>query len=70
MFADLRQVLVVAGACKKPDQKAFGEMLSPLQGSIEAISRLKEANRKDRVWFNHLSTIAEGAPSVGWVTVV
>ena len=37
---------------------------------IEAITRAKEANRKDREWFNHLSTIAEGAGCVGWVTIV
>ncbi|EPQ58427.1 cyclase-associated protein [Gloeophyllum trabeum ATCC 11539] len=69
MFKDLREVILAASACKKPDQQAFGELLGPLQGDIEAITRLKEANRKDREWFNHLSTVAEGAPCVGWVTV-
>ncbi|KZT28536.1 hypothetical protein NEOLEDRAFT_1129357 [Neolentinus lepideus HHB14362 ss-1] len=69
MFTDLRVVILTASACKKPDQQAFGELLGPLQADIEAISRQKEANRKDRTWFNHLSTIAEGAPCVGWVTI-
>ena len=69
-FADLRAVLLVAAACKKPDQKGFEALLAPLQKDIEAISRAKEANRKDRDWFNHLSAVAEGAPCVGWVTVV
>lgn len=69
-FAHLRSLLMVAASCKKPDQKSFGDLLVPLQKDIESITRLKEANRKDRVWFNHLSTVAEGAPIAGWVTVV
>lgn len=68
-FQDLRALLLIAANCKKPDQTAFASLLTPLQKDIEAITRLKEANRKDRDWFNHLSTIAEGAPCVGWVTV-
>ncbi|RPD59148.1 cyclase-associated protein [Lentinus tigrinus ALCF2SS1-7] len=68
-FKDLRELLLVAGSCKKPDQSEFEKLLGPLQKDIEAITRAKEANRKDREWFNHLSTVAEGAPCVGWVTV-
>lgn len=60
----------MAGACKKPDQKAFSELLTPLQASIEKVVRLKESNRKDRDWFNHLSAVASGAPAVGWITIV
>ncbi|KIJ68943.1 hypothetical protein HYDPIDRAFT_79601 [Hydnomerulius pinastri MD-312] len=63
----LRGLLLVAAACKKPDQKAFGELLTPLQVSIEAVTRAKEANRKEREWFNHLTVVAEGAVCVGWV---
>ena len=69
-FKDLRELLLVAGSCKQPDQSEFEKLLGPLQKSIEAITRAKEANRKDREWFNHLCTVAEGAPVVGWVTVV
>ena len=69
-FKDLRELLLIAGSCKKPDQGEFEKLLGPLQKDIEAITRAKEANRKDREWLNHLSTIAEGAPCVGWVTVV
>lgn len=66
----LRDLLLKAAACKKPDQQAFGELLNPLQASIEAVTRAKEANRKEREWFNHLTVVAEGAVCVGWVTVV
>ncbi|KAG5220596.1 Signal recognition particle [Salix suchowensis] len=59
----------MAAQCQKPDQKTWGEALAPLQANIESITRLKEANRKDRNWFTHMSTISEGAPVVGWITV-
>ncbi|EGO20989.1 hypothetical protein SERLADRAFT_452131 [Serpula lacrymans var. lacrymans S7.9] len=66
---DLRQLLLIATACKKPDQTAFGTLLKPLQEGIEAVTRAKEAGRKEREWFTHLTVIAEGAVCVGWVTV-
>lgn len=66
----LRDLLIRAAACKKPDQQGFEELLNPLQASIEAVTRAKEANRKEREWFNHLTVVAEGAVCVGWVTVV
>lgn len=69
-FIDLREVLVIAGACKNPDQAEFEKLLGPLQKDIETITRMKEANRKDREWWDHLSAVAAGAPSVGWITVV
>ena len=46
------------------------ELLSPLEADIKAIIRVKDDNRKDRDWFTHLSTIAEGAPCIGWVAAV
>lgn len=66
----LRDLLLRAAACKKPDQQAFEGLLNPLQASLEAVSRAKEANRKEREWFNHLTVVAEGAVCVGWVTAV
>lgn len=66
----LRDLLLKAATCKKPDQQAFGRLLEPLQASLEAVSRAKEANRKEREWFNHLTVVAEGALCVGWVATV
>ncbi|KZT74000.1 cyclase-associated protein [Daedalea quercina L-15889] len=68
-FEDLRALLLLAANCKKPDQKTFEALLAPLQKDIEAITRAKEANRKDRDWLNHLSTVAEGGTCAGWVTI-
>jgi adenylyl cyclase-associated protein len=60
----------VAAFCQKPDQSAYESLLIPLQATVEAISRSKEANRKERDWFTHLSAVAEGASWAFWVAVV
>jgi len=70
LYTNLGGIIRIAAICKKPDQAAFAELLSDLQGDIEAISTIKESNRKDRDWFNHLSFVAEGSPAVAWITVV
>jgi len=64
---ELRSLLATAAACTKPDGKAFENLLAPLNTSVEAISRAKEANRKDRDWFNHITVIGESAAFVAWV---
>lgn len=69
-YNDLRSFLLLCASCTKPDQKTIEGLLIQLQADIEAISRKKEANRKDREWFTHLSVVGEGAPSVGWVVSV
>ena len=70
VFKDTRSLLHIAAFCQKPDQTAYESLMIPLQTDIEAISRVKEANRKDRVWFNHLSAVAEGASWAVWIAVV
>jgi adenylyl cyclase-associated protein len=69
-FTDLRAFLHMAAMCQKPDQKTAESLLAPLLADIEAITRSKEANRKDRDWFTHLTTVGEGSPCVGWVVSV
>lgn len=70
LYTNLGGIIRIVAICKKPDQAAFAELLSDLQGDIEAISSIKDSNRKDRDWFNHLSLVAEGSPAVAWITVV
>ena len=66
----LGEIIRLAGACKRPDNKAIEAVLLPLSMDIEAVSRAKEQFRKDRDWNNHHTVLAEGAPVVGWVAVV
>uniref|UniRef100_A0A0W0F912 Adenylyl cyclase-associated protein n=1 Tax=Moniliophthora roreri TaxID=221103 RepID=A0A0W0F912_MONRR len=66
-FKDLRDLLLTAAACSKPDEKGLESLLAPFESTIEAISRIKEANRKDTGWFSHVMVIGEGAPFVAWV---
>ncbi|KAF9069812.1 adenylate cyclase associated N terminal-domain-containing protein [Rhodocollybia butyracea] len=66
-FKELRELVNTAASCTKPDEQTFQSLLSPFHTTIEAINRLKEANRKDRDWFNHLMVICEASAFVGWV---
>jgi hypothetical protein len=70
LYTNLGGIVRIAATCKKPDQAAFAELLSDLQGDIEAITTIKDSNRKERDWFTHLSFVAEGSPAVAWITVV
>jgi adenylyl cyclase-associated protein len=69
-FTTLRQILLVASQCQKPDQGTFIELLQPLQKDTEAVAVIKDQNRSSKDWFNHLATVAEGASCVGWITLV
>jgi adenylyl cyclase-associated protein len=69
LFTDTRSLLHMAAFCQKPDQSAYESLLVPIQTDVEAISRLRDASRKDRDWFTHLSAVAESASWAFWVTV-
>ena len=70
LFTDTRSLLHMAAFCQKPDQSTYESHLVPIQTDIDAILRLREAGRKDRDWFTHLSAVAESASWAVWVTVV
>lgn len=70
LYVNLGGLIRTAALCRKPDQNSFATLLTGLQKDIEVIGKLKDSNRKDRDWFNHLSAVAEGAPAVGWITLV
>lgn len=44
-------------------------MLKDTQSALMAVLDIKETGR-DRKFQSHLSAVAEGAPALGWVTVV
>jgi adenylyl cyclase-associated protein len=66
----LKSLLRTVATCQQPDQTKLWELLSPMQGDMEAIVRLREANRKERDWSDHMMVMCEGAPCAGWVAVV
>lgn len=72
LFADQRHIILLASASAKPPDDKIGQILKPVSEGLEKISKIKDANRagQHRDLFNHLSTVAEGVPAVGWLVVV
>lgn len=69
-FETLGSFLKIVAVCQKPEQKALEALLAPFPTAIEAVSRAKEANRRERDWLPHLTLLGEGAPVIGWVVNV
>jgi len=61
-----RDLIAKASQSKKPDTATFQNLLKPTSDFISKIVALRDANRPTKV-FNHLSTISEGIPALGWV---
>lgn len=66
-YEELRNFLVVVGSCQEPSQQELQDLLLPLQKAIEAFSKAKDSNRRDRASFGHLQFASEVAVAVGWV---
>lgn len=62
------QFLSIVAKSKKPEMSdpAFMEVLKPINEKIEQINQVKDSNRGSQ-FYNHLCTICEGAPVLGWV---
>lgn len=58
--------LVTRAKKPAPSDPAFAEALAPINAHIEAVNSIKDAHRKSE-FFNHLNTISEGVPVLGWV---
>lgn len=67
-FEEQAKFLDLVSSTKKPavSDPQFVELLAPINAKIEKISALKDANRRSN-FFNHLNTISEGAPVLGWI---
>ncbi|TPX67087.1 hypothetical protein SpCBS45565_g03994 [Spizellomyces sp. 'palustris'] len=63
-----KALIQVAAASKKPDTPTLQELLKPTQAAITKITELREKNRASP-FYNHLSTVSEGIPGLGWVVV-
>lgn len=60
--------LEVVVRAKKPSMSdaSFLKLLEPINQKISKINELKESNRTSK-YINHLNTIGEGAPALGWI---
>lgn len=60
--------LTIVSKAQKPQitDPKFMEAVKPTNEKIEAIGSVKDSNRSSK-FFNHLNTIAEGAPVLGWI---
>lgn len=67
-FEEQAKFLALVAHTKKPDvtDQNLLKVLAPINSKIEAISALKDSNRRSN-FFNHLNTINEGAPVLGWI---
>lgn len=67
-FVAQTRFLTIVSQTKKPDisDPAFMEVLQPINEKIGAINTVKDANRRSE-YFNHLNTLSDGAPVLGWI---
>ncbi|ODV79975.1 adenylate cyclase-associated protein [Suhomyces tanzawaensis NRRL Y-17324] len=67
-FAAQITFLDIVSKAKKPEMSdpAFLEILNPINEKISKIIDLKDKNRRSE-YFNHLNTISEGSPVLGWI---
>ncbi|KAJ7685036.1 cyclase-associated protein [Mycena polygramma] len=66
-FDGLRSLLLLSGSCQQPDKEGLEKLLVPIQANIEAITRCKDAGRKDRDWFQHITIVGDGGLGVAWI---
>ncbi|UTT95002.1 hypothetical protein NDA17_003831 [Ustilago hordei] len=52
-----------------PHPPVFADLLKPLQAALTDVIEMRDKNRGDKQLFNHLSTVSEGIPALGWVAV-
>ncbi|KAG7192143.1 uncharacterized protein KQ657_002508 [Scheffersomyces spartinae] len=67
-FDEQLRFLKTALKAKKPEltDPDFAKIVGPISQKIAAVSEIKDANRSSK-FFNHLNTISEGAPALGWI---
>ncbi|KAK9718165.1 suppressor of rasval19 [Basidiobolus ranarum] len=70
IFQAQRKLISIATQAQKPDvtSSVYAELLKPTQQALEKITEIREKNRASP-FFNHLSTVGEGIPALGWVAV-
>ena len=69
IFDSVRNYLWTAAGKPEPSGEEAQKMLSPIVNLLGEINNFKETKRKTAQW-NHLNSIAEALPALGWLTVV
>ncbi len=64
-----RSFLELASKSRQPKASELQALLKPMSDVIAEIQSFREANRRSQ-YFNHLSTVSESIPALGWVAVV
>ncbi|KAK7205779.1 adenylate cyclase associated N terminal-domain-containing protein [Myxozyma melibiosi] len=69
-FAAEREFLLIVSKAKKPaaSDSAFMDLFKPISEQVVRVQDLREGNRRSK-FFNHLSTVSEGIPAIGWIGV-
>lgn len=72
-FKAQRDLILLVASSQKPaggvTSPVFADLLKPLQAALTEVIEIRDKNRGDKQHFNHLSTVSEGIPAVGWVAV-
>jgi len=63
-----RDMIRVASTSKKPNQDTLNNLIQPTSEMMGKISAFRDSKRSSK-FFNHLSTLSEGIPALGWVVV-
>ncbi|KAK9455801.1 adenylate cyclase associated N terminal-domain-containing protein [Dipodascopsis uninucleata] len=69
-FESEREFLRIVSKAKKPDTSSpsYFELFKPITEQVQKIQDIREKNRRSK-FFNHLSTVSEGIPAIGWIGV-
>ncbi|KAI8076828.1 adenylate cyclase associated N terminal-domain-containing protein [Halteromyces radiatus] len=64
-----RDIIRISTLAQKPDMSSpvFAKIITPIQQTLTSIVEIKDKHRGDPL-FNHLSTVAEAIPALGWFT--
>ncbi|XP_015686271.1 adenylyl cyclase-associated protein 1 [Protobothrops mucrosquamatus] len=63
-----RILLMTASQCQQPIANNFSVVLKPISDQIQVVQNFREKNRGSK-FFNHLSTVSESIPALGWVAM-
>lgn len=64
-------IIALASRARKPTENSgiLLKIIEPLQTGCKKITDIREDNRKQSQWNNHMAMLSDGAPAFGWVTV-